>query len=116
MVFKGLVGTPTTITSPFLHHMSSTDEVEATALVSRGPVSAGGWNLEKVTLRPLKEDEVLVRVVGSGICLGDLHVGDAAPGDDDSALDSVVYYPRVLGHEGENAPVHVLQRIVKRWF
>lgn len=66
------------------------------ALVARGPVSAGQWALEDVELRPLREDELLVEVVASGICHTDLHCGGTAP---DAGVPGV-FYPRVLGHEG----------------
>ncbi|KAF2139231.1 uncharacterized protein K452DRAFT_73837 [Aplosporella prunicola CBS 121167] len=66
------------------------------ALVARGPFSAGQWALEDVTLRALRDDELVVEIVASGLCHTDLHCGDTevekgVPG---------VYYPRVLGHEG----------------
>lgn len=79
--------------------MTSTKSNLATAIVARGPASAGQWQLETVTHRSLKEDEVLVRIVASGICLADVHFGDVSilNGDESPA----VYYPRVLGHEGE---------------
>ncbi|TDZ20923.1 Aryl-alcohol dehydrogenase [Colletotrichum orbiculare MAFF 240422] len=66
------------------------------ALVARGPISEGKWAVEPVTLRDLREDEVLVEIVASGICHTDLHCGNT-PAD---ASVPGVYYPRVLGHEG----------------
>lgn len=78
--------------------MSCRPPNNAFAIVARGPVSAGQWNLEAVIPRVIKDDEVLVRIVASGICLADVHFGDVpvAPGVD----NSVIWYPRVLGHEG----------------
>lgn len=67
------------------------------ALVSRGPVSHGKWSIEPVKLRELEDDEVLVEIVASGICHTDLHCGNTA-GDKNVPG---VFYPRVLGHEGE---------------
>lgn len=67
------------------------------ALVARGPFSEGKWALEPVTLRELRDDEVLVEMVASGICHTDLHCGNTAA---DAGVPGV-YYPRVLGHEGE---------------
>lgn len=67
------------------------------ALVSRGPVSEGKWSIEPVKLRELEDDEVLVEIVASGICHTDLHCGNTP---DDKGVPAV-YYPRVLGHEGE---------------
>ena len=70
---------------------------ETLALVARGPASAGQWGLEPVVPRPIKDDELLVRIVASGICLADVHFGDALA----TADNPVIWYPRVLGHEGE---------------
>ncbi|KAK9772263.1 putative Enoyl reductase (ER) domain-containing protein [Seiridium cardinale] len=66
------------------------------ALVSRGPFSDGKWGIEPVKLRELKDDEVLVEIVASGICHTDLHCGNTP---DDKGVPAV-FYPRVLGHEG----------------
>lgn len=67
------------------------------AIVARGPISEGKWAIEPVELRDLREDEVLVEIVASGICHTDLHCGNT-PAD---AGVPGVYYPRVLGHEGK---------------
>lgn len=71
--------------------------MESKALVSRGPFSQGAWAIEDVKLRELKHDEVVVEIVASGICHTDLHCGDTS---DDKGVPAV-FYPRVLGHEGE---------------
>ncbi|KAL4863326.1 hypothetical protein BDV12DRAFT_202170 [Aspergillus spectabilis] len=63
------------------------------ALVSYGPLKSGGWKLKKVSLRPLREKEVLVDIVASGICQTDLHFAGAESGFG-------MHYPRVMGHEG----------------
>lgn len=73
------------------------------ALVARGPFVEGKWAVEEVTLRELRDDEVLVEMVASGICHTDIHCGNTAsdlnvPG---------VYYPRVLGHEGSHSTGYV---------
>jgi hypothetical protein len=73
---------------------------ESEALVARGPFSEGKWALEPVKLRELRDDEVLVHMVASGICHTDLHCGDTAA---DAGVPGV-FYPRVLGHEGD---VHI---------
>lgn len=70
---------------------------ESEALVARGPFSEGKWALEPVKLRELRDDEVLVNMVASGICHTDLHCGNTSV---DAGVPGV-YYPRVLGHEGE---------------
>ncbi|OCT50242.1 Aryl-alcohol dehydrogenase [Cladophialophora carrionii] len=67
------------------------------ALVARGPAREGQWRLETVTARALREDELLIRIVATGICLADLHLGDVAQG---AGGHPRIYYPRVLGHEG----------------
>lgn len=70
---------------------------ESLALVAYGPISRGQWKLQPVTPRPIKSDEILVRLVASGICRADIHFGDAATeGNSNPGL----YYPRILGHEG----------------
>lgn len=69
--------------------------METKALVSRGPFSQGKWAIENVRLRELKDDEVVVEIVASGICHTDLHCGDTP---DDQGVPAV-FYPRVLGHE-----------------
>ncbi|KAH0438190.1 alcohol dehydrogenase [Colletotrichum camelliae] len=73
------------------------------AIVARGPISEGKWAIEPVTLRDLRDDEVLVEIVASGICHTDLHCGNT-PAD---AGVPGVYYPRVLGHEGSGYVVNV---------
>ncbi|KAJ0423303.1 chaperonin 10-like protein [Aspergillus carlsbadensis] len=70
-----------------------TSETQPRALVSYAPHSSGGWKLHPVTLRPLREKELLVDIVASGICQTDLHFAGAESGFG-------VHYPRVMGHEG----------------
>ncbi|KAF2772317.1 alcohol dehydrogenase [Teratosphaeria nubilosa] len=70
----------------------------AVALVARGPASSGQWNLERVTLRPCRDDELVVRIVACGICLADVHFGDVP--EEEAQGNPLIYYPRVLGHEG----------------
>lgn len=74
------------------------------AIVARGPISEGKWAIEPVTLRDLRDDEVLVEIVASGICHTDLHCGNT-PAD---AGVPGVYYSRVLGHEGETMILNLL--------
>jgi Zn-dependent alcohol dehydrogenase len=62
------------------------------AIVSRGRHDEGGWSIEEVKLRPLKDDELLVRMIASGICHTDIVFGDRP--------DDIGGWPRVLGHEG----------------
>lgn len=72
---------------------------QSEALVARGPFSQGKWAIEPVTLRALRDDEVLVEMVASGICHTDLHCGNTDPEKNVPG----VYYPRVLGHEGQSS-------------
>jgi Zn-dependent alcohol dehydrogenase len=71
--------------------MSSTAP-SARAIVTRGSHKEGKWNIEDIKLRPLRDDELLVRIVASGICHTDIVFGDHA--------EDIGGYPRVMGHEG----------------
>jgi D-arabinose 1-dehydrogenase-like Zn-dependent alcohol dehydrogenase len=64
------------------------------ALIAYPPTTPGSLNLklEHVTLRELKDDEVLVKMLASGICHTDIVVG--------SSPEGYMNYPKVLGHEG----------------
>jgi Zn-dependent alcohol dehydrogenase len=73
--------------------MPSPSIAQPRALISYAPHSSGGWKLQPVTLRPLREKELLVEIVASGICQTDLHFAGAESGFG-------VHYPRVMGHEG----------------
>ncbi|KAF7155847.1 hypothetical protein CNMCM5623_008727 [Aspergillus felis] len=59
-------------------------------IVSYGSYKTGGWKLKDITLRPLKEKELLVEIVASGICQTDLHFAGAESGFG-------VHYPRIMG-------------------
>jgi D-arabinose 1-dehydrogenase-like Zn-dependent alcohol dehydrogenase len=76
---------------------SSTRAIVASA---PGANHEGGqnWGLQDLTLRPLKDDEVLVQIIATGICHTDLVV-TSFPAEY-SAMTGVTY-PRVAGHEGE---------------
>ncbi|KAF2111686.1 hypothetical protein BDV96DRAFT_175332 [Lophiotrema nucula] len=50
------------------------------------------WSLQDLKVREPKEDELLVRVVASGVCHTDLVISMAPP--------EMGNYPKVLGHEG----------------
>lgn len=65
----------------------------ARAIVSRAPLSDGGWKMEDVKVRDVGDDELLVRIVASGICHTDLVFGGLKEGPG-------VIYPSVKGHEG----------------
>jgi Zn-dependent alcohol dehydrogenase len=68
--------------------------MSARAIVSYEPVeSAPNFKLEDVTLRTLQSNELLIRLVATGICHTDLVFGTAPV-----AMGGA--YPKVLGHEG----------------
>lgn len=50
--------------------------------------------MKDIALRPLREKEVLVEIVASGICQTDLHFAGLESG-------TGIHYPRIMGHEGE---------------
>jgi hypothetical protein len=56
--------------------------------------------LQKLTLRPLKDDEVLVQIIATGICHTDLLM-TSVPAE--YSARTGVTYPKVVGHEGELA-------------
>jgi D-arabinose 1-dehydrogenase-like Zn-dependent alcohol dehydrogenase len=56
--------------------------------------------LQDLTLRPLKDDEVLVQIIATGICHTDLFF-TSIPAER-GAMTGVTY-PKVVGHEGERA-------------
>jgi D-arabinose 1-dehydrogenase-like Zn-dependent alcohol dehydrogenase len=64
------------------------------AIVTHAPENGQpSWKLQVVTLRELGKNELLVRIVSTGICHTDL-VFSAWPKEQ-------FPYPRVLGHEGQ---------------
>ena len=65
------------------------------AIVCRDTHAKGGWKMENVTVRKPGEGELLVEMVGSGICHTDALVGGLPAGS-----APIAFYPRVLGHEG----------------
>ncbi|EEU36571.1 uncharacterized protein NECHADRAFT_42374 [Fusarium vanettenii 77-13-4] len=62
------------------------------AVVCRGPLSEGKWAIELLTLQPLKETDLKVKVLSVGLCHTDLTIG--------STPQELGAYPGVLGHEG----------------
>ena len=74
----------------------TTYPISTTAIVSDVPKDgAPQWRKEKVQLREPLEDEVLVRIVASGICHTDI-VLSAVPEE----TPGFSPYPKVVGHEG----------------
>lgn len=68
---------------------SSVSLARTRALVSTAPGSS--FEVQELDLDTLREGEVLVRVVATGLCHTDLTVGSMFPPE---------FFPRVLGHEG----------------
>lgn len=67
--------------------------MSARAIVAHEPVSGKpNWTLEDVTLRELASNELLVRIVATGVCHTDL-IFASIPSESGP-------YPKVLGHEG----------------
>ncbi|KAL1613974.1 hypothetical protein SLS54_010121 [Diplodia seriata] len=64
----------------------------ARAIVSRAPLNDGGWKIEDVKVRDVGDDELLVRIVASGICHTDILFAGLKEGPG-------VIYPSVKGHE-----------------
>lgn len=66
----------------------------AQALVSYEPTGDQvNWRLGEISIRPLRDDELLIRLVATGICHTDLVFGTLPP--------PFTTYPKVLGHEGQ---------------
>ena len=72
------------------------------AIIALEPLVPGKPNLklETLTLRELGDDEVLVRIVATGVCHTDITIAGAPKG--------MWTYPKVLGHEGPHPlnPTH----------
>ncbi|KFY36955.1 hypothetical protein V495_07494 [Pseudogymnoascus sp. VKM F-4514 (FW-929)] len=71
--------------------------MESPAVIALTPSEAGGpsWRFGLVKFaRPLRETELKIRMVSTGICHTDLFMSSLPPG----TLD--ITYPRVMGHEG----------------
>ncbi|PNS19351.1 hypothetical protein CAC42_2528 [Sphaceloma murrayae] len=70
------------------------ESFQAQAIVSHGPLP-DGWKIESVTTTPdVKDDEIVVEMVASGICHTDVLFGSLPAGA------PMAFYPRVMGHEG----------------
>ena len=69
----------------------------ARAIVASAPgadhIPGKNWALQDLTLRPIKDDEVLVQIIATGICHSDLLVSSFPE-------EYGMVYPKVLGHEG----------------
>ena len=60
------------------------------------------WSVEEVELDPPKRGEVLVKLVGSGLCHSDEHLltGDLALPDEAQKELGIQQFPVIGGHEG----------------
>lgn len=71
--------------------------ITARAIVAHEPVgNKPNWKIENVTPRALEPNELLVRIVATGICHTDLVFG--------TWPKEAIPYPKVLGHEGLSPP------------
>jgi Zn-dependent alcohol dehydrogenase len=70
--------------------------ISATAIVSDAPNGAHvSWRKAKVQLREIGEDELLVKIIASGVCHTDIAISSFP-------VDTPGFhpYPKILGHEG----------------
>lgn len=74
--------------------------MEITAAVARGPHQ--DFSIETVELEPPRADEILVRILGVGLCHTDIAARDGVYG---------LPYPVVLGHEGSGVVVAVGEKV-----
>ena len=78
--------------------MTETETLTATAIVtSKNPFHRSGplWSLEHVEIvRPLHNNELLVKIVATGICHTDITATSLPVGKFD------IQYPKIVGHEG----------------
>ncbi|MGH9270011.1 MAG: alcohol dehydrogenase catalytic domain-containing protein, partial [Ilumatobacteraceae bacterium] len=67
------------------------------------------WSVEEVELDPPKAGEVLVQLVGSGLCHSDEHVltGDLVVPEETAAELGIQQFPLIGGHEGAGTVVEV---------
>lgn len=79
--------------------MASAQSTRAIVASAPGADHQGGknWKMQDLTLRPLKDDEVLVQIIATGICHTDLLV-TSFPVEYGARVG--VKYPMVAGHEG----------------
>jgi hypothetical protein len=85
---------PASITASITAIMNSQSR-RARALVTHRPINGKvNWKLENVTVPSIQDDELLVRVIASGICHTDIGFS--------LRVDSFGIFPRVLGHEGSS--------------
>lgn len=80
--------------------MTTSSAIQTRAIVCHDTLANNGWRLQPVQTRPIKDDELLVEIVASGICHTDVIIG----GLQDNGKSPIGFYPRVLGHEGEPRP------------
>ena len=76
----------------------ASERLSAKAIVSHGSLEEGQWRMEDVRLRNLREDELLVDIIATGVCHTDVLFGSEKEG-------SAVIYPSVKGHEGEKTSI-----------
>lgn len=63
------------------------------AIVAHTPIGGKpNWKIENVTLPPIGDHELVVKMVATGVCSTDIFAA--------STIISPAYFPRVVGHEG----------------
>lgn len=80
--------------------MAETQTWTGRAIVAHDTLANKGWRMEQVTTRPIKDDELLVEMVASGVCHTDILLGSISP------MPPMFFYPRVLGHEGMDPQIN----------
>lgn len=69
------------------------------------------WALQDLDLRSLKDDEVLVKIIATGICHTDLLI-TSIPAAYSAAAG--ITYPKVVGHEGDFSRPIIYPRCICR--
>lgn len=83
--------------------------ISATAIVSDAPKDNHlSWRKEKVQLRQPGDDELLVRIIASGVCHTDIAIS-SLPED----TPGFQPYPKIMGHEGAGIVEQVGSKISK---
>ena len=86
--------------------------LSARAIVSAAPGTnhqfGDNWSIKDVHVRSIKDDEVLVQIIATGICHTDLLMTSLPPGM------AGIEYPRIAGHEGAGYVRAVGSKVTKK--
>lgn len=81
--------------------------ISATAIISDAPDGTHpSWRKEKVQIREPGEDELLVKIIASGVCHTDIAISTFPEG-----VPGFQPYPKVMGHEGAGVVEQVGSKI-----